>query len=363
MPDRTAIPAQYVTPLLEGLARDLPVGVALLDLEGRYLFLNEALARMNGLPREEHLGRLSTEVLSVPEEVIRPVFQRVAAGESVEWNVSVAPPGDPDVVHDWRDFWYPVKDEHGEVIGQLAVVMDVTEEKEAERTLRRMATVRQQMVEVASHELRSPLTSVMGFAQQLLRRHELDPEVREGIEIIHRQALEMAFRMDLLLGLSEVDQSNQRAADVPSERIVVAELLEDEVRALRARRPEAKVDHHCEVDLALLSDGHRIRQIVANLLDNGVKCGGGVLEVSARHLERECEIEVRDFGPGIPPEEREKVFARGYRAPGAEQLPQAGRGLGLFVARRLAERLGGSLSLQSEVGQGTQFFLRLPLGE
>src|SRR5690606_12789286 len=115
--------------------------------------------------------------------------------------------------------------------------------------------------------------------------------------------------------------------------------------------------------LPIPTDARFVRPILANLLDNAVRYGGGTVTLTAETDEAYAVIRVQDEGPGIPPEEQRRIFDRGYRSQSGRGRSSVGRGLGLFVAREFALRLGGTLSVRSQAGRGTTFILRLPLGE
>src|SRR5262249_29631209 len=147
------------------------------------------------------------------------------------------------------------------------------------------------------------------------------------------------------------------------QEVDLVELLHEQVAALRIRHPGVDITERFEGVPFVQADSSRVAQIVTNLLENAAKYGGETPTITVR-LRTDAiaaSIDVEDKGPGIPRGEQERIFDRSYRLGQRDGANREGLGLGLYISRELAERLGGSLTVYSAPGRGSTFTLRLPL--
>ncbi|HEX6123589.1 MAG TPA: HAMP domain-containing sensor histidine kinase, partial [Ktedonobacterales bacterium] len=221
-----------------------------------------------------------------------------------------------------------------------------------------------------AHELRSPLTSVKGYAQLLIRqarRHELPASVMRSTEAIEQQAARISEMIDEIHDAARIRRNRLELLPGPVDLVPV---VRQQVERWAKLAPEHTFTLEITAD-ALLGDwdAHRVTQIVRGLLDNATRFspGGGPVEVRLGRTGDTALLAVRDHGIGIPPEERERIYDYLYRVPAAEGRNLSGLGLGLFVSGVVAQRLGGRLWLDwSQPGEdgedsGSEFRLMLPL--
>ncbi len=211
----------------------------------------------------------------------------------------------------------------------------------------------------ASHELKTPLTSIRGFAQALVEGEVTDPEgIREAARVI----LDEATRLSRLVG-DLLDLARLEAGRLSLERrpLDLAPLLEKAVRALSPQAREKGIDLALEASAGLgtVGDPDRLGQVVRNLLDNALRHTppGGEVRVRARAVDGGVEVRVEDTGPGVPPELRERIFERFFKGGGS-----TGSGLGLAVAREIVRAHGGRIWVEDAPGGGAAFVVRLPAG-
>jgi signal transduction histidine kinase len=223
--------------------------------------------------------------------------------------------------------------------------------------------LKDEFVLTASHELRSPLTSVQGFAELLmLDKDSLTPRQLETVEIILDNCRHLVRLLNDLLDLARSDAGRLSIRPQPTE---VAPLIEDVVRTMRAQTEAASqsLTEQVEPGLPLLNvEPDRIRQILVNLLTNAHEYTpeGASIEVAARAVGAEVEISVSDNGPGIPPDQLERIFERFTRGDAGLTQRVGGTGLGLAISKSLVDLHGGSIRAESTVGQGSTFHVRLP---
>ncbi|HYQ78883.1 MAG TPA: HAMP domain-containing sensor histidine kinase [Solirubrobacterales bacterium] len=247
----------------------------------------------------------------------------------------------------------------GTAFNEMAAELEQEEVRRAE-----LDRLKDEFVLTASHELRSPLTSVQGFAELLmLERESLTPRQAETVEVILDNCRHLVRLLNDLLDLARSDAGRLSIRPQPTE---VAPLVEDVVRTMRAQTEAGgqALSETVEPSLPPIDvEPDRIRQILVNLLTNAHEYSpeGASIQVAARPAGAEVEIAVSDNGPGIPKEQLERIFERFTRGDAGLTQRVGGTGLGLAISKSLAEAHGGSIAAESTVGQGSTFRLRLPV--
>jgi signal transduction histidine kinase len=237
---------------------------------------------------------------------------------------------------------------------------------EAERTtaeeLRRLSALRADFVSLVSHELRSPMASVIGSARTLqIRWRELSPDQRESfLSLIAHETSRLA---DLIGDVLDTSRIEAGTFSYSFDDVDLAALIRDSAAAAERGQDEVPVRAVVHDPLPpVRGDRERLRQVLVNLIDNAVKYSppGEEVRVEAQSTNGRVVIDVRDRGPGIPPEHQTVIFEKFGRVQGGAAKP--GTGLGLFIARSIAEAHGGSLGVHSNPERGATFTLSLPVG-
>jgi signal transduction histidine kinase len=224
--------------------------------------------------------------------------------------------------------------------------------------------LKDEFVLTASHELRSPLTSVQGFAELLmLERDSLTPKQVDTVEIILDNCRHLVRLLNDLLDLARSDAGRLAVTPRPTE---VAPLVDDAVRTMRAQTEGARqaLTQLIEPGLPPVHvEADRIRQILVNLLTNAHEYSpeGASIELTARAIGAEVEIAVSDNGPGIPESQMEHIFERFTRGDAGLTQHVGGTGLGLAISKSLVELHGGTIAVESTPGIGSTFSFRLPV--
>ncbi len=238
--------------------------------------------------------------------------------------------------------------------GMASVAIDRAQTKKA----------RELFISVISHELRTPLASLQAYTE-LIIDEEVGPVTEEQkvyLGRVERARKRLGRVIEDLMSWSRLQAGeisiDKRPADVRQSVTSVLETLRPQ-----AARAQVQVKAHLpEEAVTLVTDAHRVEQILLNLVDNAIRYNqqNGRVEVTVRKGEEDVTIEVADTGPGISPSMQDKIFEAFNRGPEAIRRSTQGVGLGLAMAARMAEYLGGELTVQSEPGVGSSFFLRLP---
>jgi PAS domain S-box-containing protein len=324
-------------------------GVVLLDEEGRVRFWNSAAAAITGVHQEAALGRPPAEVLPEWDALTR--LAQLAGAAAPERARSVTVPLETAA----GDRWVAVTGVAFEE-GVVYALRDVTDERALERA-------RSDFVATASHELRTPLAAVYGAARTLRRADiELEPDVRESfLEIIVSETERLTAIVSQILLAGQLEDGR---VDVATTATDLRPLVESVLTSTRLRAPEQirlRVEQNGDRATAL-ADEDTLRQVLVNLLDNALKYspdGGDVIVELAGGAGR-VRVTVRDHGLGIPPSEHERIFEKFYRLDPALTRGVGGSGLGLYISRELVSRMGGSLTVRSQAGEGAAFVVELP---
>jgi PAS domain S-box-containing protein len=324
-------------------------GVVLLDDDGRVRFWNAAAAAITGVREDDAVGRHPAEVFPPWEELTRVAELADAAAPERARPVTVP------IETDSRERWVAVTgvafDE-----GVVYALRDVSDEQAFERA-------RSDFVATASHELRTPLAAVYGAARTLRRTDiEIPAEQHDRfLEIIVSETERLTAIVSQILLAGQLEDGR---LDVATAATDLGPLAESVLASARLRAPD-EIALRLEqngVPAVALADEDKLRQVLVNLLDNAIKYspdGGDVtVELSGGH--GRVRLAVLDRGLGIPPGEQERIFEKFYRLDPALTRGVGGSGLGLFISRELVSRMGGSLTVRSEPGEGAAFVVDLP---
>jgi len=246
----------------------------------------------------------------------------------------------------------------GGQVQKLAVCRDITERKEAEEALRAANLELDSFVHTVSHDLRTPLTPIIGYAEYLLEEYgkQFDPKIAGIIREIENQGHKMCKILEDLLELSRVGW-----IETPAKPIVTAGVVDDVLEELR----ELIATKQAQVEVETLPDARipatLLHQLFANLIGNALQygCSGSQprVEVGGTRQGQTLKFFVRDFGPGIPEEERERIFEVFFRGSSGKQT--LGTGIGLGTVRKIARLFNGCAWVEKTPGGGSTFWVEL----
>lgn len=345
------------------LVEHAPIGICILGAERIIEAVNPALCALFGIAEKNLLGQPVERILPGVQAAI--IGEAGSEGEEVELQATCGRPLTCLISTT------AIGDSGGEE-KQAVFLIDVTEQAGAHRqseqarmAAEQLAALRNDFVAAVSHELRTPLTAIVGFAE-LLQAHwavlddgRRQEQINRIVASANRQ--QQLIQDLLLLSREEADQPMQRARPE-----FLAELVERAAAEVRGayRGQQVIIEGPCATRV-LVRHGQVLR-ILVNLLDNAAKYSneGSPIAVQWQTSDGLARLVVRDQGPGIPERGRSHLFTRFGRIPGSRmRAGRVGTGLGLYLARRLAEAMGGSLDLEETSPQGSAFRLCLPLAE
>jgi two-component system phosphate regulon sensor histidine kinase PhoR len=325
-------------------------GVAVVDATDRLVFSNRGFAEILGLDAAPRIGSSLVEAVRQPELI--EAVRRVRRGEpAVSTEI---------VTGTLRQRFFAATANAvrgGDKAGAVLVLHDITD-------LRKLERVRRDFVANVSHEFRTPLTAIQGFAETLLAGAMDDPQNRlRFLEIILDHSRRLARLTEDLLMLSKMDADR---LDLEIHRLSVSQFVESCVET--TKRTAAEKDIRISVNLQdtvpdIAADRRRLSEVLQNLLDNAIQYtpSGGQITVGASARNGQVTFTVSDTGIGIPRADQPRIFERFYRVDVARSREVGGTGLGLSIAKHLVEAHGGRIWVESEVGQGSQFRFTVPV--
>jgi PAS domain S-box-containing protein len=333
------------------IGESIPYGIWIAEPDGQMQYLSDSFLSLIGIPMDEARGFGWMRAIA-PEsaaDTMRDWRDTMAAGRPWNYELVIAGPNRGRQTVLSRGM--PIRDDQGRVTSWAGINLDITDRKDAE-------TFRDAFVGILSHELRTPVTSIYA-ASTLLERPGLDDVHRDGlVEDISHEAERLRRLVEDLLVLAK---SERGAIQVRTEPVLLQHILPRVCDQERARWPEQRIELSVPARLPVArAEEAFVEQIVRNLLENAGKYGapGEPIEVIADAPDGWPRIRVLDRGPGVDPEEAERLFELFYRSERTARI--AGSGIGLFVAHRLVESIGGSIwAKPRDPGPGAEFGFQL----
>jgi len=315
-------------------------------LQGRPLL--EAMPECRDRPQHERLRRVFET--GEPNEERESLGWSMVDGRRVETYAS--------------SFYLPIRDAFGAIDGVMTFEIDVTDSVRARRELEMAGRAKDDFLATMSHELRSPLNAMLGWATLLLHKTHDEAKLKHGLEVIERNARAQERLVGDLLDMSRIVSGKLRLS---MRRMDVGEVVRAAADVVRPAAESKGLTLALNLDPSLgfsVGDPDRIQQVVWNLLTNAVRYTprGGAVEVTGERGPGGISIRVTDTGAGIPPEHLPYVFDRFRQVDGTATRQYGGLGLGLAIVRHLVEAHGGSVDAESAgEGRGATFSVRLPV--
>jgi PAS domain S-box-containing protein len=341
---------------LKAIHDNAAAGIALADKEGRYVEVNDKWAEMFGCSPQDIVGQnfLDLTFADDRDENSREIHALLQGGKDhcrIQKRFTRK---------DGTIFWVDnsvtrIVNEQGQVEALVGIIIDITEQKLIEERLQETNRELDAFVSTASHDLRSPLAIIIGFAELLRKEysHQFDERKTEFLNHIEQCAHKMHQLLEDLLAFAQVGYVEKPRQAVDADQVA------REVALAQSQKAEGIV-----IERGILPSIHIPRsfliQIFDNLIGNGVRyagCAGGAIEVGGEAQDDRVRFYVRDHGPGIAPEERERIFDPFFRGAAGENIP--GTGIGLATVQKIARLYGGSAWLEDTPGGGCTFWVEM----
>lgn len=334
---------------IKAILKHMTDGIIAFNMKGKIILINPAATRLlRIMPEDESFEqifkKLDTDINM--EKII--YLEDWTSSEQTEQRVTV---GDKHI----NMFFAPLKDENERPSGIMVVIQDITEHV-------KLDNMRKEFVADVSHELKTPITSIMGYADTLLEG-EYDKQTQDKfLNVIATEARRMAKLVTDLLTLSRFD-NNQ--AKTEKQKFDLGELVKkcQEKVQIEIDKKHHEVECFVTANVPLVyADRYGIERVVLNIMTNSIKYtpDKGHIKIYVGFVYNDAYIKIIDNGLGIPEEDLNRIFERFYRVDKARTREMGGTGLGLSIAKEILDKNDGSIDIKSEVGKGTEVVIRIP---
>ncbi|WP_080833758.1 two-component system histidine kinase PnpS [Cohnella massiliensis] len=344
---------------LQSVLDNMPSGVVMIDPAGNVTLYNSSAEWLLGSSAKERVGRSFTE-FKQHYELSQLIRQALDSREPLHEELTVYFPEERLLELNL----VPMRMSGEEETGLLIVLQDVT-------AIRRLERMRSEFVANVSHELKTPVAAVKGFAETLMAGAVNDPETAQSfLKIIHDESERLNRLIGDILELSKIESRRSTQQFSP---VDLNAFLERTMEFMKTEAAKKNIELQWEADpeLFLEADEDRLGQILLNLLQNGINYtpDGGKVKVRAEYVAGEgaddvdgkIRITVSDTGIGIPKKDLPRIFERFYRVDKARSRSSGGTGLGLSIVKHLVDMHHGTIRVESTVGVGSHFIIELPL--
>nr|WP_211176320.1 ATP-binding protein [Brasilonema sp. UFV-L1] len=361
-----------------------PDGYLVTNLEGKIVEANSAAAQLLNISKSFLIGKALINF--VPEEerrAFRTQLLQLSDMERIqEWEICLQP-RKGSIFHASLSVTTvrgralggsQIQHQQGKPVGWRWLVRDITSRKQAEEKLRSIqlqnlelqqaARVKTQMMSVVSHELRTPLNSILGFSQLLLQRYYnlFVPELRDMVERIIKSGKHLLALIESMLDFSKLERDRLALNLQELNLVELVTATVEELRCLAEQKNLTLVLHANIKNPIIVNDSVRLRQVLVNLLSNAIKftdTGGVFVEVQQLN-QKQIVVMVKDTGIGIPESQLTHIFQEFWQVDSSTARKHSGIGLGLAIADKLVRLMKGTITVESNLGEGSTFRVELP---
>ncbi|HMG83038.1 MAG TPA: PAS domain S-box protein [Ferruginibacter sp.] len=340
--------------LFKTISNAPPVGLWMTDNKGQNVFVNQTWINWTGMPLEEHYGQGWLSRVVEEDKAAVPSFENAMKRRekyTTEFRLLK-----PDNEIRWCLIeGYPFYNMDGEFEGYAGSVTDITDIKKLEQQ-------KDFFISMASHELKTPITSIKGYVQILLSMHKDSPDtfLKSSLTTVNKQIGTLTKLIADLLDMSKIKSGNLQ---LNKEEFSMNEMIRETIDEIKHTQPGHDIMFTPERESVVYADRLRIAQVLINFLTNAIKYSPhfNMVTVKVSIVENNVIVAVIDSGIGINKNDQEKIFQRFYRVEGKDEKTFPGFGIGLFIASEIIQRHNGKIGVESEPGKGSVFSFSLPL--
>lgn len=339
------------------LADSMPQHIWTSDTAGNFIYYNKSVYDFSGLSREQLDAEGWMQIVHPDdkEESIKKWMESISSGEPFLLEHRFRR-------HDGEYRWQlsraiPQKDSKGKIQMWVGTSTDIDEIKKHEQQ-------KDDFIKMASHELKTPITTVKGYVQLLLKTHGAgsDTFLSGSLLTIDKQILKLTKLITDLLDVTKIETGS---LSLTKEVFPISEVINETARDIDAAHKSHTVIINQHHNPSIFADKDRISQVISNLFTNAIKYSpkADKIIVDVKQVQGRVLVSVTDFGIGIAPEDQEKIFERFYRAAGKDEKTFPGFGIGLFIVNEILTLHNGKIWVESEKGSGSTFYFSLPVNK
>jgi PAS domain S-box-containing protein len=343
------------------LAETLADGVLTIDSLGKITYVNPSFEHLTGIPKEEIVHSLFREYLTDDSVYL---FQQttidVRTHDKIIKNVELELLNSKNIMIPIEVNFAPLKKDDC-FLGIVCTIRDISDHKNIENELKKSEKLKTEFMNIAAHELKSPVTPIKGYLDLIIHDESTCEQVKKWAKISLRNADRLLLLVNDILDVARLDSDTMRF-DI--EKVDPMELLTEIAEDMRPAVEQKHIELllHLPQELPpIMGDRHRLSQVLKNLLVNAVKfTDEGHIAIKAKQEGKYILIEVEDTGIGIATNDQQKIFSKFYQAYTADDRRHEGTGLGLFICKQIIQKHNGTIWVKSTLRKGSTFYLKLP---
>ena len=331
---------------IETILLHMTDGIIAFNIDGGIIHINPAAGRLLKISGNENTFDKIFKKINIDINMERIIYLETLTSTEVKVNLEDSY---------LNMFFAPFKDENDRPAGVMVLIQDITEHV-------RLDNMRKEFVADVSHELKTPLTSILGYAETLSET-EYDEEIRQKfLGVISSEAVRMTKLVNDLLTLSKFDNNKNEWEKAEFDLGELVKQCQENLQ-IEIDKKHQKVECFVTANVPeVYADKDGIKRVVLNILSNSIKYTGegGTIKIYVGFVYNDAYIKIIDNGIGMKPEDLEKIFERFYRADKSRAREQGGTGLGLSIAKEILDQNDSRIDIKSELGKGTEVVIRIP---
>jgi len=347
--------SQQLFAQLDSLVKNAPIGIAFLDLKLHFVTVNEYMAKIDGFEVASHIGKTPKDIFppQMSTKVTENLKKVLQKQKPITFEIDVNTYRSPHLNHWWTVTFYPILIED-EQKGVGVIMQDITEQKTLEKR-------KDDFISMASHELKTPITSIKAFTQ-LLNKSITDAKPKQYLDKIENQINRLILIINEMLDVSRIRTGRFTITKEPFD---FDELVNDTIQSFSPTHPSHKIVVHGKTNVILKGDKFRLEQVIINLLSNAVKYSPdhNLVDIAMDSDSNKLTFAITDYGIGISKINQDKIFQTFYRVVDTPDGEFPGLGIGLTIASQIVNLHGGNLQVKSSEARGSTFWFTLPLNE
>ena len=342
---------EYKNLELRSILKSISNGILAIDIEGNILLINDEAKKMINCPKEVMVEGRNISFAIRNDLILKQIMMFMGSKVNEKTIINME---DGRFLRIKLDPVY-LQNNKSIVIGSIVNIEDISERVRAEN-------MRKDFVANVSHELKTPLTSISGFAETLKLNENIDKETRNRfLTIIDGEANRLRRLIEDILTLSFIENDKKEEKEAINLYSVYRRV--EDMLMISARTKNISLNCDADETIKIAANADYVKQIILNLVDNAIKYTpeNGNVNVKIFADKDDAVIKVSDTGMGIPKEDQARIFERFYRVDKARSREIGGTGLGLAITKHIAMNLGGTISVESELEKGSTFTVRIPI--
>lgn len=323
--------------------------------DGIIEYINPAFSKLTGFSKREAIGKTPRIIKSglQSEEHYKKLWSTILSGKTFR-SVVVNKKKNKELFYADHTIT-PIKDSKGDVIRFVGIWKDITEQVILEKR-------KDEFISIASHELKTPITSIKAFFQIIQKKIEKykDKELFYFICKIDNQLNKLTLLINELLDVSKIQSGKLR---LDYQKFSLDELIDEVILDFKYSSNKYKIGKEGKINKNIYADRYRIEQVFVNLLNNAIRYSHDSNKITIKTLldKNRVKVAIEDFGEGIDSIHREKIFERFYQVNGSAYANSTGLGMGLYISSQIIKNHGGEIWVESKKGEGSTFYFTIPV--